>query len=278
MLNEFLLSAWAEGRRQWPQVDLPNHIFVSHVTQLLTTDRKRGSLVPTLKSLDSKGLYLACACVHGVPKALPALEKHYLAKLPTALGSLKLAPTELDDICQEVRKHLLMSTPKSGPKLAGYTGRGALLTWMRVMAARMALKPGSVAHVPLEESEVEALLASGMDLEREFDMRLYGPQFREAFREALAGLPKKQRALLRFHLHKWSEKEMAAYFGKHQTTISRWLEKVRERLYKETKRRLQERMGLTSWQFKSLTNALKSHFDMSLSQYLADGEEEKGGN
>jgi RNA polymerase sigma-70 factor len=278
MLNEFLLGAWAEGRRRWPQVELPNPVFVRHVTRVLAKARKREPLAPVLEQLDRKGLYLACACVHGVPEAIQVLEKHYVAKLPALLGYLKLTPAELDDVCQEVRVRLLIGTARSGPKLAGYTGRGALLTWMQVMATRMARKTGPPAHAPLDESVIEALLVSGVDLERKFDIRLYGGQFEQAVHEAAASLPEKQRKSLRLHLLELPGKKIAPTLGTTQPTISRWLNAARQTLYKETKRRIRERLGFTSRQFKSLTNALRSHFDLSLSRYLSGDEEEKEGD
>jgi RNA polymerase sigma-70 factor len=65
---------------------------------------------------------------------------------------------------------------------------------------------------------------------------------------------------------------MGPLFGKDQSTISRWLKDVRERVYEETKRRLQERLRLSSQEFESLMSAIQSKFDVSLSQLLGQGE------
>jgi RNA polymerase sigma-70 factor (ECF subfamily) len=276
-LDELLRRAWAEGRRRWPRVDLSEPVFVRHVRRLLPESSNAELFAPVLERLDLAGLYLACACVQEVPAAVQALEEHYFARLPASLGYLKISATAVDDVCQMVREHLLVGTPESGPKLAGYTGRGALLTWMRVTAARMAQRQSASNHETPDEDMINALPAPGADAEFELNKLQYRHEFRQALREAFAGLSSEQRSLLRLHfIDRLPTTQMAPLFGKDQATISRWLKKARETVYEETKRLLQERLGLSSQQFESHTNALKSHFDMSLSQFLGDDEEDEG--
>lgn len=275
MLHEVLMRIWREGCRYWPQVDLPSEIFVGHMTELLNKDGKGDPLAAMPKQWDAQGLFLACACLHQRPGAIAALEKHYLARLPAVLRARGLSPMEQDDVCQEVRRHLLMGTPESGPKLAGFMGRGSLRSWIRVMAMRMVTTPKGVAHEPLEVSALEALRAPEVDMERELDVHIHGSKFRQALGEVLSGLSKRDRAVMLWHIRQLPEREIAALFGVDQATISRWLKKAKETSYRQTKQRIQERMGLTSRQFKSFTNALKSYFDMSISQFLADDEQEK---
>jgi RNA polymerase sigma-70 factor (ECF subfamily) len=268
-----LRRVWAEGRGRWPQVELPEDVFVRHVAQLLPEARKKEELAPVLERLDREGLYLACACVKGVPGAIQALEDHYLAKLPGALSYLKLSQTTVDDVCQLVREHLLVGTAEAGPKLAGYTGRGALLTWMRVTAARMAQRLSASGPEAADEDMIEALPAPDTDVEFELNKRHYRQEFRQALREAFTALSSEQRYLLRLHfMEQLPTTRIAPLFGKDQSTISRWLKEARQKVYEETKQRLRERLGLSSLQFESHTNALASHFDMSLSQFLADDE------
>jgi RNA polymerase sigma-70 factor (ECF subfamily) len=278
-LGDLPHRAWTEGRRRWPQVELPEHVFVSHVARLLPEASKRELLAPAQERLDLEGLYLACACVQGVPKAIQALEDHYLAKLPGSLAYLKLSSTSVDDICQMVREHLLVGTPESGPKLAGYTGRGSLLTWMRVTATRMARRMDASDLETPDEDVIAALSAPGTNVELELNTRHYRHEFRHSLREAFAALSNEQRNLLRLHfIDRLPTTQIGPLFGKDQSTISRWLKDARQKVYEETKQRLRERLGLSSQQFESHTNALKSHFDMSLSQLLADdeGDEDKG--
>jgi RNA polymerase sigma-70 factor (ECF subfamily) len=279
--ESLLRRAWETGRRQWPQVDLPAEAFIRHVASLLSESRAQGALAPLSDKLDLGDLYLACACVNDVPGAGELFEQRYIAKLPALLGYLKLSSATLDEICQQVRTHLLVRTPERPPRLAEYTGRGALMVWMRVIAVRMTLRQGSAAReLPDEHGIVvlEDLPDPGMDAEMALLKSHYRHEFRRAVREAFASLSDEQRYLLRLHfIEGIPTTRMGPLFGKDQSTISRWLKDVREQVYEETKRRLKERLRLTSQEFESLMSTIQSRFDVSLSQILGDeaGGEEK---
>lgn len=275
-----LHSAWEAGRLRWPHVDLSAGVFIRHLIGLLPEAMEEGSLESQIKPLDLEGLYLACACVNEVPGALELLERDYLTKLPGLLGYLKLSAAVLDEVCQNVRTHLLVRTPEGGLRLAEYTGRGSLLIWMRVIAARMALKQGVAPRETSDEGELaalEAMPASGADAELELIKRRYRHEFRQAVGEAFAALSGDQRYLLRLHfIDRLPTTKMAPLFGKDQSTISRWLKEARETVYEETKRRLQERLRLSSQEFTSLMEAIKSRFELSMSQLLkSEGEKDE---
>ncbi|HYH95476.1 sigma-70 family RNA polymerase sigma factor [Hyalangium sp.] len=272
-----LRRAWETGCRRWPQVDLPADVFIRHLLRLLPEDSDEGSLELQIMPLDVEGLYLACACVNHVPGALEMLERNYLAKLPALLGYLKLSAAVLDEVCQRVRTHLLVRTPKAGFRLAEYTGRGALLIWMRVIAVRMAIQQGIATRETSDEralAALEAVPASGTDAELEFIKRRYGHEFRQAVGEAFAALSSDRRYLLRLYfIDRLPMTKIGPLFGKDQSTISRWLKEAREGVYDDTKRRLQERLRLSSHEFESLMDAIKSRFEMSMSQLLKEEKE-----
>jgi RNA polymerase sigma-70 factor len=151
---------------------------------------------------------------------------------------------------------------------------------MRVIAVRMALKRGAAAKETSDEgalAALEAMPASGQDAELELIKRRYRHEFRQAVGESFAALSSDQRYLLRLHfIDKLPTTKMGPLFGKDQSTISRWLKEAREQVYEDTKRRLQERLRLSSQEFQSLMDVIKSRFEMSLSQLLNEKEEEDG--
>ncbi|HYH99609.1 sigma-70 family RNA polymerase sigma factor [Hyalangium sp.] len=278
--ESLLRRAWETGRRRWPQVDLPADVFIRHLAGLLPEARAAGPLAPLVEQLDLEGLYLACACANNVSAAAEMFEQHYVAKLPALLGYLKLSDTMLDEVCQQVRMHLLVRTPGAPQRLAEYTGRGALLIWIRVIAVRMSLKQGALAReIPDENglAALENLPTQGTDPEMALMKSHYRHEFREAVRAAFATLSDEQRYLLRLHfIERLPTTRMGPLFGKDQSTISRWLKEARERVYEETKRRLQERLRLSSQEFESLMSTIKSRFDVSLSQFLGDKDGGEG--
>jgi RNA polymerase sigma-70 factor, ECF subfamily len=280
-LEPVLRRAWETGHQRWPQVDLPADTFIRHLLRFLPVEGSPGSSASLIAQLDLEGLYLACACVEEVSGALQLLEQHYLAKLPSLLAYLRLSATNLDEVCQWVRTHILVRAPGARPRLAEYTGRGSLLIWMRVMAVRMALKQGKSDRETPDENALaalEALPATEADAEFELIKRRYRREFRQAVSEAFAALSSDQRYLLQLHfIDRLPTTKIGPLFGKDQSTISRWLKDAREKVYEETKSRLQERLRLSSQEFVSLMEAINSRFEMSLSQLLnkEDEEEEK---
>jgi RNA polymerase sigma-70 factor (ECF subfamily) len=280
-LQELLRRAWEIGRRRWPQVDLPADVFIRHLTQVQPMAREESSFVPLLEKLDFEGLYLACACLNDVPNAVDMLEQHYMAQLPELLRHLKLSNVMVDEVCQMVRTHLLVGTPKGGPQLTQYAGRGSLMSWIHVIAVRMALRKGaSVRETPDENAlvAIEDFPATGTDPEMALIKSRYRHEFSQALREAFAALPSERYLLRLYFIDGLPTTKLGPLFGKDQTTLSRWLKEARANVYEETKRRLQERLQLTTREFESLMEAIKSGFDVSLSQVLNgddDGEEDE---
>jgi RNA polymerase sigma-70 factor, ECF subfamily len=278
--EDLLRRAWETGRDPWPAVDLPADVFVRHLARRLPEDSVDVPLERVLARLILTDLYLACACVHKVPGAIEALERHDMEKLSASLGFLKLSATTLDDICQMVRIHLLVGTAGSNPQLGEYKGVGTLLSWMRVIAARMAHKQGvTVRETPTENvlAAIEAMPVLGPDAELELIKRRYRHQFRRAVREAFATLSSEQRQLLWLHfIDRMPTTKMGPLFGVDQSTASRKIKSARHAVYEETKRLLQERLGLSSQEFKSLMKVIDSQLDLSLSEDLVDEEKKEG--
>jgi RNA polymerase sigma-70 factor, ECF subfamily len=103
--------------------------------------------------------------------------------------------------------------------------------------------------------------------------RRYRREFRQALYEAFAELSSEQRYQLRLHfIEKLSTTEMGAMFYVNQSTVSRWLKNARRAVHEGTKRRLQERLGLSSNEFTSLLNAIESQLELSVSQVFKEPE------
>jgi RNA polymerase sigma-70 factor len=280
-MEDVLHRAWESGRGPWPHLNLRADVFVRYLTQRLPEKSVDVPLEQVLDRLILTDLYLACACVHKVPGAIEALERHYLEKLPASLGFLKLSAATLDEVCQMVRIHLLVGMAGSGPQLGEYKGMGTLPSWMRVIAARMAYKQGAPAReTPTENvlAVIESLPVPGSDVELELIKRRYRPQFRQAVREAFATLSSEQRQLLWFHfIDRMPTTKMGPLVGVDQSTVSRKIKSARHTVYEETKRLLQERLGLSSHEFKSLLKVIDSQLDSQLDLRLSEDLKEEEG-
>nr|WP_301340916.1 sigma-70 family RNA polymerase sigma factor [Corallococcus carmarthensis] len=218
-------------------------------------------------------LYLACACAEGIPAALAAFERRYIASIPATLAHMKLTEAMIDDVRQRVREHLLVRDD-GPPRIAEYSGRSPLANWMRVVSVRTAL---NLLRAAREEDTVgddavlEFLPASDGDPETEAIQRRYQGEFRQAMEEAFAALPSKPRYLLRLHfVDRLSTTKIGALFNVNQSTASRWLQSAQQAVHDETRRLLKERLDLSSQEFTSVLRSVESQLDLSLSRLLTE--------
>ncbi|CAM3090789.1 sigma-70 family RNA polymerase sigma factor [Corallococcus sp. ZKHCc1 1396] len=275
-LDTLLLRAWEDACAQWPTVKLSPGQFVIHVAERLPKVSPDSPIAQLLTKLSLAELYLTCGCLQGLASAQEAFEKSYLAKLPGKLRGLRQPDAMIDDVCQITRVKLLVATPESAPRIGEYTGRGALLSWVLVTAGRIANKLRA-AEKPASEDSAEEVLkmlpGQGIDPELDVMKRRHHAEFRQAVHEAASTLSADERHLLRLHFaDQLSTYELASLFRVNQSTVSRWLKSARLRVYEETRRRLQERLGLSTLGFKSFLAFIDSQLDMNISQIL----EEKG--
>ncbi|MBZ4416040.1 sigma-70 family RNA polymerase sigma factor [Myxococcus sp. RHST-1-4] len=279
-LESLLSHAWNSSRARWPGVDVSAETFVRHLAERFPEVGPGSPLAPVLESLSVEELYLACACARGLPLATEAFEVHYLAKLPGMLAYLKQPAAVVDDICQLTRVKLLVHTPGKGPRINDYTGRGALMSWVRVTAVRIALKLQAAGRPESDEdvAEVlEALPAPGGDAELELIRQRHQAEFRQALRDAFSALSSDERHLLRLYfLDRLSTTELGALLRVNQSTVSRWLKSARKTLHDETKRHLQARLNLSAAGFQSFLSILDSQLDLSISQLFSE-EDRLGG-
>ncbi|HVG63258.1 MAG TPA: sigma-70 family RNA polymerase sigma factor [Hyalangium sp.] len=276
VLGRLLERSLESARAQWPGVELSGTEFVRHLAERLSEAPPESSLEPLFEQLSVAELYLACACLRGIPEAIAAFEQHYLTRLPDLLGHLRLPAAAIDDVCQLARVKILVHKPDGAPRINEYTGRGALMSWVRVIAVRIALKR-SAADKPASDESVtevlESLPAAEAGAELDLIKQRHRTEFRQALREAFAALSTDDRHLLRLYFaDRLSTTELGELFRVNQSTISRWLKSARQTVYEETRRRLQERLRLSAREFQSFLAVLDSQLDLSMSQIF--GEED----
>ncbi len=243
----------------WPRVELSEETLRRLLEPKLPPDDSEVSL----RSLALSDLYLACACVSGNVLAIELLDQHYLAKLPTLL---KLSAVQLDEVCQKVRIHLLVGLDGAQPHLKGYSGRGRLMNYIKVIASRMALpRAGAQEQETWQEivlEELESIPSPRPSPELEFGRRRDRFAFNQCLRTSFDALPEEHQDLLRMnYIEGISTTALAVVFGVNQSTISRRIKDVRRELYEKTKRCLQDKLGLTSEEFRSLLSSIRSQLE-----------------
>lgn len=260
-------ALWDSARSVWPEVELPLEPFAEY----LAARSGAGSTAPAPER--AAELYLACACVRGLPAALSAFERRFLVQVPAFLGRLALPESTVTEIKQLLRAKLLVSTETGSAKLSEFSGQGALLGWLRVVAMRTALSLlRQRSDKPLDDiGGDERVMAATEDPELVYLRNRYQSEFKEAFAAALAQLTSEQRNLLRLHLvDGMNIDKLGVMFQIHRATAARWLHSARESVFTETRRLLQQRLRLSPAEFDSLVRVLRSQLDLSVARLLVE--------
>src|SRR5579859_5694356 len=123
----------ARARAAWPNINIADETFAQYVTQRL----EAGEGATEAADLHLEDLYLACGCALGMKEAVRALDERFLSQVGTFLSRIDRSSTFIDDVRQKLREKLLLPHESDGqPRIASYSGRGALASWMQVAAIR----------------------------------------------------------------------------------------------------------------------------------------------
>lgn len=259
--EEALRTLFAEGQTALAGLEVPEAVFAAHAAKVLPQGP-----ASSLAGLSGEGLFLAAACLAGLPGALERFDRQVLSRLRTAVVRMDGGEALADDVEQHLR--VLLFAPPEGKKslLLTYSGKGALPSWLKVVGVREAQrlrKAAPVSHDP--DDALTDLPAHGADPELRFLKFQYRNDFKAAFAEAMASLDDRGRAVLRMSLlQNLSVDEVGKVYAVHRATAARWIAAAREQLIDGTRARLAERLGLQSRELKSLMGLVKSNLSISL--------------
>jgi len=254
----------------WPTIAIERETFVRFVAKALEPP-----VETNLGALHASDLYLACGCVAGDPGALAGFETECLGVIDRAVVASGATPTEVADLRQVVRQRLLVATladeGEREPRIATFTGRGNLRSWVRVVATREAqrLLPRERREVAADDDELAGLIARDDDPEIGYLKRLYRAEFKDAFATAVAALTDRERVLLRQNaLDGLSIDQLAAFYRVHRATTARWIEAARQSVLDGTRKELIRRLQLSRSELDSVMRLIGSQLDVSLPRML----------
>jgi RNA polymerase sigma-70 factor (ECF subfamily) len=270
LLEAAFHDALARARAAWPTVSVAPDAFVAYVADRLPHELP---VLAALASVHPESLYVACACARGDPHAIAALESAFFHDCDAALARMSPDPAFVDDVKQRVRAKLFVSDGDRPPRMATYSGAGDLRTFLRVLTIREAIS--------MRRSRNREILSDDPRPVEPWDTRdpellhlrdKYAAEFESAFRQALAALTSEQRNLLRYHyVDRLSIDHIGAIQGTHRVTASRRLNRVRDALVEDTRRRLAAQLDLRSADVASVLRLIQSVVDISLRTALEAG-------
>src|SRR5215813_3352548 len=112
-------AALATARETWPSVEVDER----ELAAVIERD-------PAARHITD--LVLALACARGDAAAIAMFETTFRSDIDAALGRLGVASDQRDEIRQLVRIRLLVGDG-AAPKIREYSGRGRLVSWVRVV-------------------------------------------------------------------------------------------------------------------------------------------------
>lgn len=258
-----------QAQSAWPGIDVPDDVLLAHLEEMAG---QAGD--PALSSLEVSDLYLAVACASGHAKALAAFEKHHIAKVPQLLGRLRPTADFVEEVQQVLREKLLLPQADRPPRIAEYSGRGALGAWVRVAAIRTALSLHRKRQSePSPEDAFADPAASSTDPELRALQIQYRPHLKSALHDALESLEATDRSLLRRQaIEGRTVEELGEELGVHGSTISRRLARIRRGVLDETRKNLMQKVPLRGTELDSLIRAVHSNLDVSVRRILGASE------
>ena len=255
-------AAFAAGQIAWPTVRLDPQAFAAHVA----SHDPNGADTPLEHAAD---LYLACACVHGIPEAVRAFDEILTSGVARAIARIETNAAFVDDVTQTLREKLLLGAP---PKIAEFGGRAMLRNWLATAAVRTALnmrrRKDDVARASLASS-LGPRVVHGPEVE--YLRARYRDVFEAGLGATLATLTERERTLLRMNLvERVTLERLATVYGAGRSTVARWVVAAKDKLLAGTRAHLVKTLGLSSSEYESLAAQLRSDVDVSLFRMLKE--------
>jgi RNA polymerase sigma-70 factor (ECF subfamily) len=249
-------GAYERGRAVWPELVVDPAQFAAHVAAVGGDEEH------------AEDLYLAFACAVGDAKALAAFDARYLSQVPRYIARVVSSPALAEEVQQILRTEVLVGPPGQRPQIAGYSGRGPLAGWLRVLAVRRVhrLRRRKIDSAPTEELVVDRLVAAGPTPELALVKARHGADLALAIKRAIAALPARERNLIKLHvIDELTIDDLCQLYNVHRSTVARWIVRLKQQLLDEAVGILRSQLGLETEEIESLCRAVRSQLDLSLS-------------
>src|SRR4051794_1175915 len=237
----------------WPDLMIDPARLVAAVARVAGDDVEAG-----LADLYVEDLALAVACAEGVPNALAHCDRLCAGAIAAAVARVDRSADLRDEVRQILWQRIFVGTTGKAPRILSYAGRGPLVGWVAVAAQRVALDlRRSAARTTALDPAADEVLPANQHPEIDYLRTRYKPEFEAAVREALAGLPDRDRLLLKLTIVSGlSHEQLANIYSVNQSTITRWIARAREQVLEATEREVCSKLGLPPGEFRSLAGLL----------------------
>jgi len=263
-------TLYDRGVARWPDLALPFASFCELVRGHL---EKLGDLGEA--EICAEDLFLVACCRASLPGAVDRFDAFVWPQLESHLRRMRGEAEWLHEMRQTLLVRLFVPDAAGEPaRIDGYTGRGALIVWLRMAAARLALnaKRNEKRTTGLTDSYPERAAAASFDIELSFIRGRYEADFVASLRAALAALDDEQRLLLQFrYREQLTSDQIAVLLKTSRVTAHRRVVAAREALAEHLRETLRKRLLLSQSGLEQLLGLLSSKLVPALTAELRDG-------
>ncbi len=264
-LGSVLAHALDGAQRRWSGVAIKAQDFVAYLAERADIEEDYAAI-----PAHTSDLYLAMGCLLGDADALAHFERDVLSKVAPVLARLRLSPSQADEVRQELRVRLFVDAGSRQAVLASYLGSGSLTHWVQAVAGRQALTSlrRNRAVSPVEDDLLFELFDDPVEAELK---ERYRAAFKEALHEAVQGLEARETMIMRaLIIERRGVAEVARVFGVHRVTASRWIARIRRKLYVRTRAGVRASLELSERELESMMRLIESQMEMSLARVLEE--------
>lgn len=269
VLGATIATLRAAAIAAYPDIPVDETTFASELVRRLG----KSATPQILAGVRADHVHLAIACLEGNEHATKHLDAEFLDEIEHTARKMRATQTQTDELRGHLRALLFVGTENRAPALHGYSGRGDLRSYIRVIATRELLRIIEAGRREIvspdgEESFIERL-ASVTDVEAGYVRESYRPHLAESMRAALASLSEESRALLRYSLlDGWNVDRIGALYGVHRATAARRVAAARDELADAIRKDLSHRLSIPVDEVDSVVRLVQSRIDVSLSRIL----------
>lgn len=268
MRAEEARALWERGRARWPELALSFDAFVEQAGAQLEA---LGQVDPAEVCADD--LYLVAACLRRLPGAVDRFDAFTWPQVERHLRKKDATPERLAELHQLLLVRLFVpAATGEPPRIAQYTGRGPLLVWLRMTAARALVdqQRKSGRHVDLHTSFANK--AADGDVELSFIRGRYEAAFTEALREAASTLTGEQRTLLQLrYREELTSDQIALVLKTSRVTAHRRVASARDALAGQLREKLRARLLLSQTGVEQLMGLFSTTLVPALTAELRRG-------
>lgn len=254
-------DACAVAARAWPELPAPDARFLEHLHEQIVDAAE-------LAELHVADLFLAHHAQRGEPRAIAAL-RAMLEELRRPLHRTGAGAQLIEEVLADLPAVLIAPRRAADPMLTGYTGRGPLAGWLRVIAVRTVVDRRRRTGTAVDDELIAEVAAPELDPELAVLRQRYAAELKAAFSAACAELDPAALLLLRQrYLDGLGIDRLAALHGIHRSTAARRLAAARSDLSASVRRRLLDKLGVGPATLDSIVRLVGSELELSLDRYL----------